>query len=106
MSFFIPKANSQEQAESIYNAIALHVNAKVSNKRIARLTWEHEGKEVTASVGDLLPRCFGGENETVLAIFDCGDVFKICTPNRGAVRFDPVITPLLFVSDIQFFNIS
>lgn len=103
MSFFVPSATSEDQAESIYAAIAQHVQASVKDERISGLKWEHEGKEVTASVGKPLPECFGAQDEVVLAIFDCGDVFKICTPNRGAVRFDPVITSRLFVSGVNFF---
>lgn len=103
MSFFVPSADTEDQAESIYAAIAKHVQATVKKDRIHALAWEHEGKEVTACVGKTLPECFATENEVVLAIFDCGDVFKICTPNRGAVSFDPVITSRLFVSYVRFF---
>lgn len=103
MSFFVPSAESQEQSESIYHAIAKHVDAPVNEQRIERLTWEHEGHHVIAKVGERLPDCFGAEDETVLAIYDCGDVFKVCTPNRGAVCFDPVVASRSFVSSVDFF---
>ncbi|KXF80660.1 hypothetical protein [Enterovibrio coralii] len=103
MSFFVPSAESQDQAESIYSAIAKHVDAPVSDARISTLQWEHEGREVTARVGEKLPTCFGCDDEVVLAIFDCGDIFKVCTPNRGAVCFDPVVASRPFVSKVDFF---
>ncbi|AMG31806.1 hypothetical protein AL542_16640 [Grimontia hollisae] len=103
MSFFVPSAESQEQAESIYQAIAKHIDAPVNDTRIETLTWEHEGQEVVAKVGDKLPDCFGADDEVILAIFDCGDVFKVCTPNRGAVCFDPVVASRPFISSVDFF---
>lgn len=103
MSFFVPSAQSQEHAESIYQAIATHVDAPVNDNRIESLCWEHEGQEVVAKVGETLPLCFGAEDEVVLAIFDCGDVFKVCTPNRGAVLFDPVVASRPFISSVNFF---
>ncbi|NGN96667.1 hypothetical protein G5S52_03045 [Grimontia sp. S25] len=103
MSFFVPSAESQDHAESIYLAIAKHVDAPVKDSRIESLTWEHEGQEVKAKVGGKLPTCFGTDDEVILAIFDCGDVYKVCTPNRGAVCFDPVVASRTYVSSVDFF---
>lgn len=103
MSFFVPSAESQEHAESIYSSIAKNVNAPVSDQRIAQLAWSHEGQEVFANVGEPLPSCFGAEDEVVIAIYDCGDVFKVCTPNRGAICFDPVVASKAQVSSVNFF---
>lgn len=58
---------------------------------------------MVAKVGDKLPLCFGAEDEVILAIFDCGDVYKVCTPNRGAVCFDPVVASRTYVSSVDFF---
>ncbi|OEE62263.1 hypothetical protein A1OQ_09225 [Enterovibrio norvegicus FF-162] len=103
MSFFVPAAESQEHAESIYTAIAKHIDAPINDARIAALTWKHEGQEVIAKVGQTLPTCFGSDDEVILAIFDCGDVFKVCTPNRGAVCFDPVVASRANVSNVDLF---
>ncbi|BAX53077.1 hypothetical protein PDPUS_1_01703 [Photobacterium damselae subsp. piscicida] len=89
MDFVVPLATSTEQAEAVFSSIAQHVSAPSQAKRIHKIVWNHEGKK--------LPEVFRAE-EKVLAIFDCGDVFKICTPNRGAIKFDPiharVVTPI------------
>lgn len=50
MPFFVPSAQSQEHAESIYQAIAGNVDAPVGDERIETLTWEHEGQQVVAKV--------------------------------------------------------
>lgn len=75
----------------------------MNEQRITQLTWSHEGQEVAASVSELLPRCFGAEDEIVIAIYDCGGVFKVCTPSRGAICFDPVVASKTQVLSVNVF---
>lgn len=103
MDFFVPSTSGPQQAESVYSSIATHVSAPVEPQRIFKLEWQHEGTECSCEVGQPLPEIFRS-SETVLAIFDCGDVFKICTPNRGAIKFDPIHAVKASVSNIEYFS--
>lgn len=105
MKFFIPDAITDEQAESIYQTIATNIDAHyLDQKRIYQIRWEHEGEPQEAIIGQCLPECFGIKSETVLAIFDCGETFKICTPQRGAIQNEPVVTSRMFVDHLEYFD--
>ncbi len=103
MDFFVPSATSTEQAEAVFSSIAQHVSAPSQAKRIHKIVWNHEGEKCQCIVGEKLPEVFRAE-EKVLAIFDCGDVFKICTSNRGAIKFDPIHASRSAVVDLEFFD--
>ncbi|KLV07132.1 hypothetical protein ABT56_06135 [Photobacterium aquae] len=103
MDFFVPSASSPQQAEAVFTSIAKHVKAPEQAKRIYKVEWHHEGIECLCEIGQPLPAVFRTD-ETVLAIFDCGDVVKICTPNRGAIKFDPIHATKADVSNIEYFN--
>lgn len=91
MKFFVPLAENDAQAESVYRSIAKFVSASVSNLRIYKLAWEHKGQAMQCEVGKPLPSYYETGQEPVLAIFDCGNVYKICTPSRGGLRGGPVL---------------
>ncbi len=91
MKFFIPKAKNEEEAEQVYLSIAKFVSAPFSKQRIFKLDWNHNNKDMSCQVGSLLPAYYKMGEEPVLIIFDCGDHFKICTPNRGGLRGEPVL---------------
>ena len=103
MDFFVPSATSPQQAEAIFSSIATHISAPEQAQRVYKLSWQHEGQTCTCEIGQPLPDVFRVE-ETVLAIFDCGDEYQICTPNRGAIKFEPVHAAKATVTDVQFFN--
>jgi hypothetical protein len=90
MKFFVPATDSNEQAERVYSAIAQFVAAPITEKRIQRLSWRHNDMAMSCEVGGPLPRYYQTGEEPVLAIFDCGTLYKICTPNRGGIRGEPV----------------
>jgi hypothetical protein len=94
MQFFVPHASDADEAESVYDAFAKFVGAAVPAKKSARiraLSWQHNGRDFAGAVGDPMPRYYELGNEPILAIFDCGDHFKICTPSRGGARGDPIM---------------
>ncbi|OAN17721.1 hypothetical protein A3K86_02030 [Photobacterium jeanii] len=103
MDFFVPSAESREQAESVFSSIANHVSAPTQEKRIHKVEWLHEGEPCQCEIGKPLPTVFRND-ETVLAIFDCGDLLKICTPNRGAIKFDPIHASKGKVVSIAYFD--
>ena len=90
MKFFVPAADSDEEAERVYSAIAQFVAAPITKKRIHRLSWQHNGMAMSCEVGCPLPRYYQTGEEPALAIFDCGTLYKIYTPNRRGLRGEPV----------------
>jgi hypothetical protein len=97
MQFFVPHASDTDEAESVYDAFAKFVGAAVPAEKSARiqaLSWQHNGRDFASAVGDPMPRYYELGNEPILAIFDCGDHFKICTPSRGGVRSDPIMASM------------
>jgi hypothetical protein len=94
MDFFVPHAEGLEQTESVYAAFAQFVGASVPEQTTARiyaLAWRHNGRDFAGEVGKPMPSYYELRDEPILAIFDCGDHFKICTPSRGGVRGDPIL---------------
>lgn len=49
-----------------------------SGVKIGALAWPHNSRDLAGAVGDPMPRYYEVGNEPILAIFDCGDHFKIC----------------------------
>ncbi|WP_299015344.1 hypothetical protein [uncultured Photobacterium sp.] len=103
MDFFVPAASSNQQAESVFSSIAKHISAPDQSQRVYKLEWQHEGQTCYCEIGKPLPTVFRTD-EIVLAIFDCGDVYKICTPNRGAIKFAPIHTIKSAVTNVEYFD--
>jgi hypothetical protein len=59
----------------------------VNERRIYSVTYTHDGTKYHDVVGQV-SRLVG---EEVLAIFDAGNVFVVCTTNRGVLRGNPVM---------------
>lgn len=103
MDFFVPSSSNSAQAESVFSSIAQHIAAPSQAKRIHKLQWKHEGEICACEVGESLPEVFRTD-EKVLAIFDCGDVFKVCTPSRGAIKFDPIHASKSTLLNVEYFD--
>ena len=104
MEFFVPAAEDRAEAERVYAAFARFVGAPVLDKRIWKLKWVHNGMDMQCKVGGALPSYYQTGDEPVLAIFDCGNLYKICTPNRGGLRGDPVLSGKNFNSSAMYFE--
>jgi hypothetical protein len=72
-------------------------------RRISGLAWKHNGMKMKAKVGSPLPDYFQTGEEPVLAIFDCGDHFIICTHSRGGNNKYPVFTGKPDSSRVSYF---
>jgi hypothetical protein len=104
VQFFIPAAGDSEQAERVYRAIAEFNGAAVGNKRIAALSWQHNGEVMSCSVGEPLPSYYHTGSEPVLAILDCGNLYKVCTQSRGALRGEAVLASKSYDSRATYFG--
>ncbi|MBW8000391.1 MAG: hypothetical protein FVQ80_00005 [Planctomycetes bacterium] len=91
MKFFVPMAESEKEAGEAYQGFAKFVNAPISDKKIWKLRWRHDKENMECEVGKSIPANCQTGNEPVLAIFDCGNLYKICTPNRGGIRGEPIL---------------
>ena len=90
MKFFIPAAKNAQQAEEVYAAIAKFNNAPISDRRICALAWRHNGMSMSCEVGGEAPTYYRTSGEPVVAILDCGNLYKVCTTNRGVVRGEAI----------------
>jgi hypothetical protein len=90
MQFHIPAAEDEIQAERILANIAKHISAPVPpvDRRIRKVTWQHNGTRYSAEVGQPIDRYFGGD--LVIAILHSGNCYCICTRDRGVVRGSPI----------------
>ena len=107
MKFFIPVAKDDAEAESVYSSIAEFMHVPVPeehDQRIWKLSWKHNGMDMECEVGKPLPSYYRTGEEPVLAILDAGNVYKVCTPNRGAVRGEAVLAGMDFDSHPIFFE--
>jgi len=88
MKFFIPVAESDEQAEDVYKSIKEHLgkelDARFSDRRVSALSYIHKGKHYSAEVG----KPENGVGEVVIAILfePMRSLYHVCTPNRGVIR--------------------
>lgn len=84
MKFFLPAANSDEQANRVYTAIVKHNGAEMMSRKIFSIHWIHNGKPYYAEIGKPVDSYFGGE--VVVAIVENEQLYFICTENRGMIR--------------------
>ncbi|MBE9053030.1 hypothetical protein IQ243_21925 [Nostocales cyanobacterium LEGE 11386] len=104
MRFFIPAANDHTRAEDVYNAIAKFAQAPITNKRIWKLRWLDKGTNLECEVGKPLPSYYQTGKELVLAIFDCENLYKICTLTHGGVRGEPILVDKNSQSSATYFS--
>lgn len=104
MKFFVPAAESPSQAESVYKATAAHVSAPLQARRIHALEWRHQEEEMSCRVGGPLPPYYQTGVEPVVAIFDCGGLYKACTNSRGVATGDGVYIGKHSTTHVEYFD--
>ena len=91
-AFFVPYAESPEQAERVYESIRdfmAKVAFRPTDRRIYSIAYRHNGRNYVATVGEK-----GPENERVIAILETlnpGSLYMICSPYRGVVSGEPFL---------------
>lgn len=93
MKFFIPRFEGKpKDAEKILEATrkvcSEQVGFPLSERRIFKMEFTHDGKNFVVEVGQVLR---DRVNETVVAILDAGNLYLVCTRNRGVVRGEPYL---------------
>ncbi len=104
MKFFVPAANDHIRAEHVYNAIAKYAQAPITEKRIWKLQWLHNGMNMECEVGKTLPSSCQTGKELVLAIFECENLYKICTLTHGGVKGEPILIEKSSQSSAIYFS--
>ena len=97
MKFFIPHAKSDEEALSVLDSTAKFIGNSTpsSEEMIYSLTYKHNGQTMIATVGEPIDDYYREAAPEVIAIFSptsAGQPYKICLPNRGVVRGEPIYT--------------
>jgi hypothetical protein len=89
VEFFIPWTRTPEHAESVWGGtrrlVQENLGFEISERRIFRLRYVHEGETLTAEVGQEEP----GATGPVLMIFD-SNPYLVCTPHRGVFSGTPI----------------
>jgi hypothetical protein len=104
MKFFVPVAKDDIKAEQVYSAIANSVQAPITKQRIWRLQWRQNEIDIQVEVGKPLPPSLTTVKELVIAIFDCENLYKICTLNRGGVKGEPILIEKNLQSSVTYFT--
>lgn len=88
--FFIPLAENEQEAESIYSNIATFINESITDERIYSITYKHNNETMVATVGENVNDYYGESVPLVIAIFK-GNPYKICLRDSGVVRGEPIL---------------
>ncbi|MHC5726037.1 MAG: hypothetical protein ACYTXY_18265 [Nostoc sp.] len=91
MKFFVPAAKDDIKAEQVYSALGQSLKAPITQKRIWKLQWRDNEIDLKCEVGKPLPSSYQTGKELVLAIFECENLYKICTLSRGGVKGEPIL---------------
>jgi len=90
MKFFVPEAENETEALSVWKATRKFAEEtlgwEVSERRIFRISYRHDGKAYSVEVGKPDPRI----GEVVLVILE-SNTYLVCTPNRGVLRGMPIL---------------
>lgn len=105
MEFFIPGLEDKpEKAEELLKSIRdfakTTVGWGVSNRRIFRISYYHDGKHYEDEVG----KKDDVNRELVIAILEANPVYLVCTPNRGVLRGMPILVGFHDTISIEDFD--
>ena len=94
MKFFIPHAETPDASDRIYQQIKRNVQTQlgggISEKRIFKFECEQNRTRYEFEVGKNAN--FHEVKDEVMAIYEWGDAYLVCTPSRGvSPQYLPVI---------------
>ncbi|MEH2178340.1 hypothetical protein [Nostoc sp.] len=100
----MPAAKDDIKAEQVYSALAQSLKAPITEKRIWKLRWRDNEIEMECEVGKPLLSSYQTAKELVLAIFDCENLYKICTLSCGGVKGEPILARKNSQSSATYFS--
>ncbi|MBN1186821.1 MAG: hypothetical protein JXB49_31375 [Bacteroidales bacterium] len=91
MKFFLPYIPDSKQAEVTYIEIKTRVSeqmhANITTRRIFSIDYERDQKKYHIEIGQIIKDV----KEIAFTIFECANMYYVCTSNRGVVRGMPLI---------------
>jgi hypothetical protein len=104
LKFFVPAANSPEEAESVLLSIAKFHQQGVPphGERLFRIVFRHNGKPYVAQVGQPIDPYFQLSGP-VVAIFG-GKPLLVCMRDRGVLRGSPIFVGAESVEEAEYFE--
>lgn len=103
MKFFVPATKNDAEAEKVYGILRKSMQKhryETTDQRIYSITFDDNGFSLNETVGK--PSETSGE--TIVAIFQAGDLYLICTNNRGVLRGMPMIAGEWAVTNVELFE--
>lgn len=103
MKFFIPTIEPENAEDFLENSVIRFIETQgfkiIRDKRIYSITFKHNGKLFTDTVGKISL----SNNESIFVILETEQMYLVCTTNRGILRGEPMITGKLDV-DVSYFE--
>ncbi|NJN00770.1 MAG: hypothetical protein HC793_04130 [Aquincola sp.] len=103
-SFSIPAAETPEQAESIYLAMARFNQVEIPVQRIEGTSWKQNGETLEFAVGKPFSASLGIGHEPVMAILEAGSGYLVCSASRGGPWGNPVVVKSLSGMSVAHFS--
>jgi hypothetical protein len=103
MKFFVPGAESPSSAEEIWGETRARVEedfGTVRDRRVFRLDFRHDAKDLVAEVGQADPQLGG----TVVAIFNTRDMNYVCTATGGGDDRRPSLVGKHETYEVEYFE--
>ena len=100
MKFYIPDITDPE---GLYEGVIKFMKSQgfeVDESRYKKIVYTHNGKEHTDIVGSMNTAI----NEKVLLILKAGQMFLVCTVNRGVLRGEPMLVGTHSILDFEKFE--
>ena len=106
MRFFLPFAESDEEAERVLNSIAAYTGASIPDPRVFSIDYHHNNTRMRAAVGEPAHSYYGEGAQLVIAILQSGGAYAVCLERRGVARGEPILVGLHAVLGITYFDAS
>jgi hypothetical protein len=103
MEFTVPAASSLDQALDVFNNTKRFMNDKgfyPVNKAVQHIEYTHDNKREVAEVNEFATIT----KERVIIIFECKNLFLICTRDRGVLRGDPILVGRDEIDKVIYFD--
>lgn len=104
MEFFVPHAESREEAERVLQSTAEFVGGTVPKKRIYRLHYTHNREPMVAEIGKPADSYYREGDQPAIAILPAGGAYAVCLPYRGVIRGGPILVGSDSVTKIETFD--
>jgi hypothetical protein len=103
MQFSIPASTSLEQSIIIFNGVKKYMNSKgykPYHVAISKIEFANKGNIRIAEVNQII----GINDEIVVLIFECENLFLICTASRGVAGGEPIIVSRKEMIQVIYFD--